>query len=178
MGGEGHDQTGGIDQCKGGSFLFPITPVFNSSLQYSHNQSISLISKPQDQGTVILSPSTPLAAIYDRAPHTTHKHPQQASQFQRSPTNIVDDIQPPNFSINHRSPWLVTTPIIDLGLDSLGYISCIPRYVMPAYTSRQHQARVSEDLLIENDASPRTVNLTRTNKRSIACGGEFKVTLR
>lgn len=62
---------------------------------------------------------------------------------------------PTIFSINHRSaPCLVTglhiTPIIDLGLDILVYL--MYKYVyMQGYTSRHYQARVSEDLLIENE---------------------------
>lgn len=175
----GHYQTGGIRSAQGGSFLFPITPVFNSSLQYSHNQSISLISKPQDQGTIILSLSLNTFSCHIRScTHTTHTHPQQASQLQRIQQRSSTIYNPTIFSINHRSaPWLVTTPIIDLGLDSLVDISCIQ-----VYTSTKHlhlhlggtyYARVSEDLLIENE----TTHASSLN-RSIACGGEFKVTLR
>lgn len=66
------------------------------------------------------------------------------------------------------------TPIIDLGLDSLVYL--MYRYVcMQAYTSRHHHARLSEDLLIENDASPRTVNFTRTNKDRSRAGESLKL---
>lgn len=169
--------------------MFPITPVFNSSLQYSHNQSISHISEPQDQGTIILSLSTPQPAIYDRAPHTTHTYtPSKHLNSNESPTKIVDDIQAHDFSIDHRSaPWLVTTPIIDLGLDSLVDISCMQGHTstkhLHLYTSRHYQARLSEGSAHRErnettHASPRTVNLTRTNKRSIAYGGEFKVKVR
>lgn len=119
-----------------GSFLFPITPVFNSSLQYSHNQSISLISKPQDQGTIILSLSLTTFSCHIRS-CTPYHTPSKHLNSNESPTKIVDDIQPPNFSINHRSaPWLVITPIIDLGLDSLVYL--MYRYVIQAYTSRHY----------------------------------------
>lgn len=162
--------------------MFPITPVFNSSLQYSHNQSISLISKPQDQGTIILSLSlSHLNLPYTIVPPIPHintpsKHLNSNEIQQRSSTIY----NPTIFSINHRSaPWLVTTPIIDLGLDSLVDISC-----MQGYTSTKHlhlhlggtyYTRMSEDLLIENDASPRIVNLTRTNKDRSRAGESLKL---
>lgn len=74
--------------------------------------------------TKVQSFSTPQPAIYDRAPHTT---PPASISI---PTNLQQRsstiYKPTIFSINHRSaPWLVTTPIIDLGLDSLVDISCI-----------------------------------------------------
>lgn len=108
--------------------------------------------------------------------HTTHTHPQQASQFQRSPTKIVDDIQPHEFSINHRStPWLVTTPIIDLGLNSLVYL--MYRYVCKHIPADNTTHACPRDLLIENDASPGTVNLTRTNKDRSRAGESLKLRL-
>lgn len=145
--------------------MFPITPVFNSSLQYSHNQSISLISKPQDQGTIILSLPQHLKLPYtivQPIPHinTPSKH-LNYNEIQQTSSTIYN---PPIFPINHRStPCLVTglhiTQIIDLGLDSLVDISC-----MQGYTSRQHHARVSEDLLIENEPR-KSSNLFHKNKQ-------------
>lgn len=122
-----------------------------------------------------LSRSTPQAPTYDRATHTTHKHTQQASQLQRIQQRSSTIYKTKIFSIDHRSaPWLVTTPIIDLGLDSLVDISCIGMYVnkhTPADITKHACPRICSSRT--NHASPRTY-FTRTN-RSIACGGEFKV---
>lgn len=112
-----------------------------------------------------LSPSPPQPAIYDRAPHTTHTPPSKHLNYNEVQQRSSTIYKPTIFSINHRSaPWLVTTPIIDLGLDILVDISCIGMLCKHRYTSRHYQARVSEDLLIENDASPGTVKFTRTKK--------------
>lgn len=166
---EGHDQTGGIDQCKEGVSCFPsrqcsIRLCSTPTTNLSHS---SLTRKTKVQ-SFSLSLNTSSCHIRS-CTHTTHTPPQQTSQLQRIQQRSSTIYKPTIFSINHRSaPWLVTTPIIDLGLDSLVDISC-----MQGYTSTKHlhlhlggtyYTRVSEDLLIENDASPQTVNLTRTNK--------------
>lgn len=176
MGGEGHDQTGGIDQCKGGGFsCFPSRQcsirLCNAATTNLSHSSLSRKTKVQSSSPSL---SLSLASTYDRAPHTTHP---ASISITTNPTKMKI-YKPTIFSINHRSaPWLVTTPIIDLGLDILVDISCIGMYVMQAYTSRQHQARLSEDLLIENErCKSSNSELNKNEKRSIACGGEFKVT--
>lgn len=177
---EGHDQTGGIDQCKEVIFLFPITPVFNWSLQCSHNQSISLISQPQDQCTIILSLSLTTSTCHIRScTHTTPTNPPASisisiiTNLQQSSSTIYN---PPIFSINHRSaPGSVTTPIIDLGLDSFVDISCIGMYVYKHIPADITKHTCPRDLLIENDASPRTVNLTRMNKDRSRAGESLKL---
>lgn len=171
---EGHDQTGGIDQCKEGVSCFPSRQC-SIHLCSAATTNLSHSSLSRKTNVQSFSLSTPLAAIYDRAPiphiHTPSKH----LNSNESPTKILDDIQAHDFSINHRSaPWLVTTPIIDLGLDSLVDISCICMQVpdLPADITKHACPR---DLLIENDASPRIVNLIRTNKDRSRAGESLKL---
>lgn len=162
---------------QGGSFLFPITPVFNSSLQYSHNQSISLISKPQDQGTIILSPSlyTSTCHIRSRAPHTTHTHPQQASQLQRNPTKIVDDIQAHDLFDQSQISTMVsdhTDHRPKAGLTRLSHVYAC-KYLIYQQTTPRTRVRGSTH---RERCKSSNSELNKNEQRSIACGGEFKVT--
>lgn len=168
---------------QGGSFLFPITPVFNSSLQCSHNQSISLISKPQDQCTIILSPSTPQPAVYDRAPHTHIHTPSKHLNSNESPTKIVDNIQPHNFSDQSQISTMVSDhtdhrPRAGLTCRYLIYARTYQHKTL-TFTSRGYllHTRVRGSTHRERNDPYKYSNskLNKNEQRSIACGGEFKV---
>lgn len=154
--------------------MFPITPVFNSSLQYSHNQSISPISKPQDQCTIILSPFLTTFSCHIRS-CTPYHTPSKHLNSNESPTKIVDDIQPHDLFDQSQISTRVSDHTDHRPRPGLTCRHLIYRYVCKqAYTSRNHYVRVSEGSTYRERCKSSNSELNKNEQISIACGGEFK----
>lgn len=161
---------------QGGSFLFPITPVFNSSLQCSHNQSISLIAQPQDQGTIILSLSLSLKLPYTIVPPIPHINtPSKHLNSNESPTKIVDDIQAPNFSDQSQISTMVSDHTDHRPRAGLTCRYLMYRYVC-MYASIHQQTLPSTRVRGSTHRDLcKSSNLTRTNKDRSRAGESLKL---
>lgn len=162
---------------QGGSFLFPITPVFNSSLQCSHNQSISLIAQPQIYShSLSLSLSPPQPAKYDRAPHTTPPPP--SKHLNHNESNKDEDIQAHDLFDQSQINTMVSDHTDHRPRAGLTCKHLMYRYVCYASIYQQTTPRTRVRGIYSsrtNDASPRTVNLTRTNQDRSRAGESLKL---
>lgn len=173
------EEDGEIDQCKEGVSCFPSRQCsIRLCSAATTNLSHSSLSRKTNVKSSSLSLSPPQAPTYDLVPPIPHINtPSKHLNSNESPTKIVDNIQPHNFSDQSQINTMVsdhTDHRPRAGHTCLSHIYAC-KYLIYQQTTPSTHIRGSTHRERNDPCKSSNSELNKNEQRSIACGGEFKV---